>query len=424
MRAADRAWQAAQELSQGFVYAYQTSLERAARRIGESALEGADPAALCPPPALPRHRRQAARVPSRALDPGQVDLPPSAVRPRGRARHRAAGRGPSERRAGRDALEHRAGICVRASDPAAQYRQSVARRDRLGERPDARVVPQAGVRGDPRGLGRVRRRSREQAGAPAPHRRRIGSDDALSRHDPARGPAGARHPRAAPGGDRRTGGRQRVEPAARRDPGKGASGRGAESARRSAPVSAHAGDGRGQGARRACPHLRRARSRRVGGAGQRRRCRHRAHRGVRGCRRSAHPAPCAGRARFAERVDRVVQRSRMGGQGSQRRGAAHRRVGRDRPEPGAGRARRRPAVRRRGLGAGRGPAPQQGVERRGRSRRVDHRRPHHSGHGPREARGEGRPRHRGQRRRRVDDGGAVRRPSTCRRRRARKSRSR
>ncbi len=40
-RVADRGWQAAQEMSQGFVYAYQTALERALAESHESALETA-----------------------------------------------------------------------------------------------------------------------------------------------------------------------------------------------------------------------------------------------------------------------------------------------------------------------------------------------------------------------------------------------
>ena len=61
-----------------------------ADRPRQSALEERDPAAFRAAPALSRHRRQAARVPARALDPGQVDGPPPAVRARVRTRRRHA----------------------------------------------------------------------------------------------------------------------------------------------------------------------------------------------------------------------------------------------------------------------------------------------------------------------------------------------
>ena len=76
-----------------------------------------------------------------------------------------------ERRAGRDAMEHRAGIRLRAADPAAQHGQPVAGRDRLGERPDARLGQEARVRGRCRGRPRastsISRASAASCGAPA-----------------------------------------------------------------------------------------------------------------------------------------------------------------------------------------------------------------------------------------------------------------
>jgi hypothetical protein len=69
---AERIWQAIYDLSQGFMYAYQSSLEEALGRRRIRA--GSDAAAaLRAARALLRHRRQASRVPLRALDSREVD---------------------------------------------------------------------------------------------------------------------------------------------------------------------------------------------------------------------------------------------------------------------------------------------------------------------------------------------------------------
>ena len=120
----------------------------------------------------------------------------------------------------------------------------------------------------------------------------------------------------------------------------------------------------------------------------------------------------------------LVQRSDVAGQGPQRRRPAHRRVGRHRPEPRAGRARRGAPVRRvdwvlgvvRRLNKVSNDEVEAGVSI------IAERIVPVTLHA--QARGEGGHRHRRQRHRRVDDGRALRRRSTCRRRRGPTSRSR
>ena len=119
-----------------------------ARRGRESAMEVGHAADFRAPPALPRHRREAPRLPPRTLDSREVDRAAPALRARLRARRPPRCRRTAERRARRDAVERRAGVHVRAARPAAQHRQLVAGRDRLGERPAARVGTQARVRDD------------------------------------------------------------------------------------------------------------------------------------------------------------------------------------------------------------------------------------------------------------------------------------
>ena len=72
-KVSERIWQASLDLAQGFIIAYQDVLETALAPAAHSALEGAraDPVRAAHP--LLRHRREAARLPSRALDSGQVD---------------------------------------------------------------------------------------------------------------------------------------------------------------------------------------------------------------------------------------------------------------------------------------------------------------------------------------------------------------
>ena len=172
----------------------------------------------------------------------------------------------------------------------------------------------------PQIVGRLLRRSREQARPRAPHRQRVRPDAAFSRHDAARRPARARDARAAPDRYRRARRGGRGQPATDRDPGEGASRRRAQPPRGSAALAAHARDGRRQGARGPRPHLRRADAARDRRARQRRRCRQRADRSVRRRRQPAHAAsPRAGRARFARGLHRAGRRSGVAGQGPQRR---------------------------------------------------------------------------------------------------------
>ena len=140
---AERIWQAIYDLSQGFMYAYQTALEEALRAVGQRALEAAGAAALRASPALLRHRRQAARVPLRALDSREVDGPASHVPARDRSSASSACRRAAQRGAERDAMDGRAGVSQRAADPPAQYRQHVAAAARLGDVAAARVEPRA-----------------------------------------------------------------------------------------------------------------------------------------------------------------------------------------------------------------------------------------------------------------------------------------
>ncbi len=59
---AERIWQSIYDLSQGFIYAYQTALEEALQRGEQRPLEAAVAAAVRAPHPLLRHRRQAPRV--------------------------------------------------------------------------------------------------------------------------------------------------------------------------------------------------------------------------------------------------------------------------------------------------------------------------------------------------------------------------
>ena len=131
---AERIWQAVYDLSQGFMCAYQTALEEALRRRSNPRWKPLIAAAVRAARPLLRHRRQAARVPLRALDPGQVDRAASHVYLRAselgleRVPDGARQRGPE-----RDAVDGRAGIRLRAADPPAQHRQHVAAAARLGD---------------------------------------------------------------------------------------------------------------------------------------------------------------------------------------------------------------------------------------------------------------------------------------------------
>ena len=99
---ADRIWQALWEMSQAFTLAYQPALESALHAGGQRALEAGAAAAVRAPRPFPRHRRQAARVQVRALDPGQVDGAasglPARVRDAVRSRSRWRCRPPARRR--------------------------------------------------------------------------------------------------------------------------------------------------------------------------------------------------------------------------------------------------------------------------------------------------------------------------------------
>ncbi len=173
-----------------------------AGRSREPAMEVGDAADLRAAPALPRHRREAPRLPPRTLDSCEVDRAAPALRARLRARRPPGCRRAAERWARRDAVERRAGVHVRAARAAAQHRQLVADRDRLGERPAARVGTQARVRDDAANDRGILCRPHEQVRARAQDRRRVRPDASLPRHDPAFRPARARDARAAPDRDR------------------------------------------------------------------------------------------------------------------------------------------------------------------------------------------------------------------------------
>ena len=87
-RLSDRLWQALLEMTQGFTERLPGGA-RPCRRIGQSALEAGDPAIVLAPHPLPRHRREASRVPLRALDPRQMGRAAPPVHARGRVRDRA-----------------------------------------------------------------------------------------------------------------------------------------------------------------------------------------------------------------------------------------------------------------------------------------------------------------------------------------------
>ena len=70
---AERIWQAVYDLTQGFIYAYQAALEEALPQAGNPRWKPLLPLLFARLVHYLRHRRQAARVPLRALDPGQVD---------------------------------------------------------------------------------------------------------------------------------------------------------------------------------------------------------------------------------------------------------------------------------------------------------------------------------------------------------------
>ena len=76
------------DLSQGFMLRVPGGARRGAVAAEQSALEAAGAALVHAPHALRGHRRQASRVPLRALDPGQVDRPAPHVPARDRTRCR------------------------------------------------------------------------------------------------------------------------------------------------------------------------------------------------------------------------------------------------------------------------------------------------------------------------------------------------
>ena len=329
-------------------YAYQTLLEQALRAAAERALEAGAAAAVRAARPLLRHRRQAARVPLRALDPGQVDASCTALPARRRARRRPRRRrrspsaGPE-----RDAVDGRAGIPVRAAGPPAQHRQPVAVRARLGQRRSC-ARGAGGSRSTPcRGRPRA---SSSTSPASAGLARRTGNDSgSMLRYldtTPLAEQLERAIARAAPGrGDRPGPGRRRSTSSASR------------SWRRCARRS-----------RRICnADLRRDPRIAVHGAGAG--CASAWRASATSSRRRTSPsagdpmaaaeqievyavadgprvrAPRARRARLARGVEPlVVLRSDVAGQGPQRRRPAHRGVGRHRPEPDARRAGRRAPV--------------------------------------------------------------------------------
>ena len=351
---AERIWQSIYDLSQGFIYAYQTALEEALRQYEQRALEAAGAAAVRAPDPLLRHRRQASRVPLRTLDPRQVGGIASHVPARRGARHRSRGGSARQRRPERHAVDGRAGIHLRPADPSAQHRQHVAAAARLGH--GAACARGAGAcrsmpcRARSKDSSSTSPADRALAGAPATTPVRCCATSTRRRSPSS---STARSPRCA-----------RPRPPTR-VPRRRSTSSASRSWKKSRPSLApnlnaelrrdppHRMRGHREGAHRAVADLPGAHA-----EGHRHRRsptprRARADRGVRRRRRLARSAARARRARFARRQPVVVLRPDVAGQGPQRRRPAHRGVRRHRPEPRAGCARRRPAVGPERLGAGR-----------------------------------------------------------------------
>ena len=120
---AERIWQALWEMSQAFMLAYQAALEGAVAQADNARWRSALAVAVRSPGPLPRHRRQAARVQVRALDPGEVDRAASDLSAGVRDAVRPAGHGAPGRGLRGTALVRRAGIPVRAAGASAQHGQ-------------------------------------------------------------------------------------------------------------------------------------------------------------------------------------------------------------------------------------------------------------------------------------------------------------
>ena len=384
-RVADRGWQAAQEMSQGFVYAVPDGARARAGRDRESALEAVHSRSFCAPAPLPRHRCQAPRVPARALDPREVDESPPALCPRHRARHcprrRSRSPAPGPARCNGAPSRNTFTRCMiqqlnMGSLSPAEIDWASAQIRAWGRKLEFEAVP--------RSSEGLLRRSREQARTRAPHRQRVRTHAAFPRHHAARRPARARAARDPPDRHRRARCRRRGQHATNRDPREGAPGRGAQSPRRSPALTPPAHHDRGEGPRGPRAHLPRARpeshwsSPRTTPTPATRRSR---------CSRSP-TARVPGASTFSTSTIRWRRRSCRSairpGRSSDRSvaGLAHHRLRRHRPEPRAGRARRDSSNRRRRMGARRGAPPEQGFERRGRGGRVDHRRPRRAHHRP------------------------------------------
>ena len=403
-----RIWKAAFDLSQGYISTYQALLQAALLQSNNPRWKPLVPLLFARQAhSFLRHRRQASRIPLRALDSRQVGRAPSGIHARGRARRRS---GPDDSGpwTQHDAMDRRAGVRLRPADPSAQLRQHVACRARLGlctsPRLESALVARRGRAFDGGIPGRCRRQDR----IGAPRRQRCRPDAALSGH----------HARLLPSrsSDRLVASRRIArscadafdQSAAHHDPREDPPCRRAElnadkrrDSRKACGIPHRARPGR-TGA-----HLPRARVERREGRGRDRSRQPGADR-LHGRRRRTRQAPAARRTRFDRSLAILVHRSDVARQGPQHRGPADRRHGRRRAGAFARCAGRGAAIRRFRVAARRRAAIEQDFTRRGRRRSRDHRRQRRADHAPRQARVEGRNGIRGQRRRCFDDRRAFR----------------
>ncbi len=261
-----------------------------AAAVRQRALEEHGAAAVCAPDALLRHRRQASRVPLRALDTRQMGRVASRVPARRGTRPRSRGGHARQWRAEHHAVDHRAGIHLCAADPPAQHREHVAAPARLGHRAAAGVEPAPADRRRAALARRILRRHRRPVGPWPAHRQRFRVDAALHRHDAAVRATRPRDRGAAPGRGNRPGSRRADQPAAHRHPREGRAGAGAQPQCRDAPRPPHRMRDHREGAHRALADMpgTLAEGHRHLAAGGRHHAR--ADRGLRGQRRLARAA--------------------------------------------------------------------------------------------------------------------------------------
>ena len=168
---AERIWQAIYDLSQGFIFAYQTALEEALRQGNNARWKPLTPLLFARlvhyygTDAKLRVFRFERWIPAKWMELHRTYLRASEL---GFDRVHDGAR---ERRAQRDAVDGRAGVPVRAADPPAQHGQHVAAAARLGDVAAARVEPQAcsstPCRGRPKGSSSTSPARRAWGAAPA-----------------------------------------------------------------------------------------------------------------------------------------------------------------------------------------------------------------------------------------------------------------